>query len=192
MKSCSVENCTKKYKAKGLCYMHYARVGRSGSIERKRPDHGMSYTPEYKAWAEMLYRCNPKAPHNSSDYVKKGRFVCERWLTSFENFYIDMGKKPTPKHSIDRIDNAKGYYPENCRWATNTQQVINRSIFKNNTSGVKGVYWHSRDKKWSASICVNYHLISLGYFIDKEDAIAARKNAEEEYYSPVIGGLICL
>jgi hypothetical protein len=81
-------------------------------------------TPEYTVWAVMLQRClNPNNP-KFADYGGRGINVCERWL-SFKNFLADMGRRPGPGYEIDRIENDKGYGPDNCRWATRAEQMRN-------------------------------------------------------------------
>lgn len=75
----------------------------------------------------MIERCtNPKMP-NFERYGARGIEVCEKWRKSFIAFFSDVGERPSAKHSIDRIDNAKGYVPGNVRWATITQQARNKS-----------------------------------------------------------------
>ena len=86
--------------------------------------HGRSRngTPEYRIWAAMLGRCKSDGHRN---YGGRGIRVCKRW-ESFENFYADMGPRPSPKHSLDRENNDGDYTPENCRWATKKEQDRNR------------------------------------------------------------------
>lgn len=87
--------------------------------------HGLSKTPEHKAWTHMRARCNNPNNNRFKNYGARGIKVCHRWLNSFEAFYSDMGPRPSKKHSLDRIDNDGDYTPDNCRWATNRQQVNN-------------------------------------------------------------------
>lgn len=76
----------------------------------------------------MLQRCHSPSAKDYPRYGAKGIAVCDRWRFSFENFFADMGHRPTGK-SIDRIDNNKGYEPGNCRWATIKEQ--NRNVSTN-------------------------------------------------------------
>jgi hypothetical protein len=82
-------------------------------------------TPEYRSWASMLSRCrNPRDHSHWSTYGGRGITVCERW-NDYRAFLADMGRRPSLKHSIDRIDNNGNYEPSNCRWATPSQQQLN-------------------------------------------------------------------
>ena len=89
---------------------------------------GNTPTPEWVAWASIRRRCYNK---NHKDYKYLGAkdvIVCDRWLESFENFYKDMGDRPSNKHSIDRINPFGNYEPSNCRWATIKEQANNKRI----------------------------------------------------------------
>lgn len=84
----------------------------------------LSESPEYFAWISAMKRCNQRSHKQWSDYGGRGITFCKRWH-DFNMFFLDMGKKPSPKHSIDRIDNDGNYEPSNCRWATNSEQKRN-------------------------------------------------------------------
>lgn len=113
--------------------MSHLRQGKSkscGCLEKelasaRSKTHGMSGTVEYQAWINMRDRCsNPSAAHYDC-YGGRGITVCCRWVNSFENFYEDMGPRPSTKHSIDRIDVNGNYQPQNCRWVTSKEQNRN-------------------------------------------------------------------
>lgn len=91
----------------------------------KNTTHGNRFTPEYNVWYKMNRRCNDPRMKEYKTYGGRGITVCERWK-DFAAFLEDMGSRPTPKHSIDRIDNNLGYCKDNCRWTTQLQQARNK------------------------------------------------------------------
>jgi len=99
-----------------------------GNYGKSMKRHGLSGTPEHSAWSSMIERCKDRRPKVRKYYLDKGITVCDRWADSVENFLSDMGPKPGPEYSLDRIDGSRGYSPENCRWATLSTQNRNRSI----------------------------------------------------------------
>jgi hypothetical protein len=82
---------------------------------------------EYRAWQGMKMRCGNPNYYLFHRYGGRGITICDRWLHSYENFYADMGKRPSSKHSINRINNDGNYCPENCEWALPKVQARNTS-----------------------------------------------------------------
>ena len=108
-KSCG---CLKIESNHTACLKHgHARIGKT--------------TSEFRTWAGMMSRCYNSKTDFYAIYGGRGITVCEPWHT-FQNFLNDMGLKPATGYSIDRIDNDKGYSPDNCRWATAKQQAVNK------------------------------------------------------------------
>lgn len=93
--------------------------------------HGLRHTPEYGVWAGIKSRCYRESDEFYADYGGRGITVCERWRDSFENFLADMGERPSPKHSIDRKEVNGNNEPDNCRWATPTEQARNKRNNRN-------------------------------------------------------------
>lgn len=128
---------------------------------------------EYCIWYGMVRRCtNPRDPGFPS-YGARGIGVCARWRNDFMAFFADLGPRPSPVHSIDRLDNARGYEPGNCRWATRSQQQRNRTRRAN---AVGACYLPKKDR-WQARINIHARTVCLGTYRSKEEAMAAYRGA---------------
>lgn len=115
-------SCLRNNQTKSCGCLFIESASAKGKAKRT---HGMAHTKTYRIWGGMKQRCyNPKN-HKYPSYGGLGITICQEWLNSFTQFLSDMGECPE-NMSIDRIDVAKGYYKENCRWATQKQQQNNR------------------------------------------------------------------
>jgi hypothetical protein len=111
--------------------------------------HQMSHSPEYRTWINMIRRCKPNRICRETKYhSQRGIRVCKSWLNCFDKFLQDMGPKPSPLHSLDRINNNGAYSPSNCRWALPRTQA-------NNTRGNHLVTYHGKTmsiSNWAVAI----------------------------------------
>ena len=87
---------------------------------------GQRATVEYQAWSSMVSRCYYPSNVMYGYYGARGILVCAEWRHDYPAFLASVGRRPTARHSLDRIDNSKGYSPENVRWATPSEQQQNR------------------------------------------------------------------
>lgn len=135
----------------------------------------------YKIWQGIRQRCNNPNDKDYGSYGGRGIKVCDEWDNSAERFIVwalENGYKDNL--SIDRIDVNSGYSPENCRWATWTQQARNKRMEKTNTTGVVGV--HMDRGKYRAIIYVNNKRVDLGRHNTLEEAKEARRQGEIKYW----------
>jgi len=148
--------------------------GKSGSTGRKR-------SPEYGAWAEAKRRCFSEGRPMYAQYGGRGITMDARWSDDFRAFLADMGPRPSPDHSIDRIDNEGNYEPGNCRWATRAEQNRNRRncVYVNLDGSVVTVkeYCHAKQLKYRTII---KRIQELNWPIEK--ALTLPVGSGKQYY----------
>lgn len=141
----------------------------------------LQQSPTWRSWQAMRRRCYGVNTLYYKNYGGRGIKVSDAWK-DFSVFLTDMGERPKDM-SIDRINVNGDYTPDNCRWATKTQQQRNRRTPKSNTSGYVGVFWSNTYKKWVAQIKVRGKLKRIGIYTDLLEAATARKLAEYKYWN---------
>ena len=137
--------------------------------------HGMGQNKFYKTWHTMIRRCTNPNFIKYKDYGGRGITVCEDWMDVI-NFVTWCEQTYIEGMTLDRIDNDKGYSPDNCRWTTREIQNTNQRVKSTNTSGFAGVSFGPLKNRWVANIGVNGKRIRIGSFKDKMDAVQARDN----------------
>ena len=139
--------------------------------------HGLSSNKFYQTWASMVKRCTKPKAWDYKHYGARGITVCEEWLdvTKFVA-WCDLTYPNIEDATLDRINNDKGYSPENCTWSDRTTQAINQRMKKSNTSGFVGVGFKKSKGKWEASLKLNNIYKYIGSFLTIEEAVQARDN----------------
>jgi hypothetical protein len=178
---CKASNCLLQSKFLGYCTKHYEKFKKYGDpLFALKIQDGKKNHPLFATYNGMKARCYIKTNTKYKNYGARGIKMCKRWLGlyGFWNFVEDMGEKPTPQHSLDRINNNKGYNKSNCRWATAHQQSENR---RNVEIGYVGVQYLERDNKWRAVLTVNKITYRSPHVKTKEEALKCRKKLENKY-----------
>lgn len=149
----------------------------SGNLNKT---HGLSGTPTYSRWQAMLTRATNPQIKGAKHYALRGITVCISWL-KFENFLADMGECPEGL-TLDRIDNDRNYCPENCRWATYSEQARNKHRQGGKVKGVNQL----PSGRWRVDIntqtCRNFY---FGSYDTYQEAVEARQSAERAYWGTV-------
>ncbi len=163
--------------------MHWKRWSIHGDVHTVMRVMGSGRTTTkgtlYHTYTGMKQRCYNVATKSYKNYGGRGVTVCNRWLGKhgYDHFLEDMGEKPSPKHTLDRIDNDGNYEPSNCKWATRSEQSVNRR----NSNAVVGVTFKPRGSVWRASLQIGNKMYLYKSFKNYEDAVNARKSAELLY-----------
>jgi hypothetical protein len=136
---CLIEDCDRPHAAKQYCSRHYNRLRLYGDpMGGKRFKLGQGKHPEYKSWVAAKERCFVLQHKDYPRWGGRGITMCDGWRNNSQSFLDDMGQRPTPSHSIDRIDNDGHYscghcdhcvsmgWSSNCKWSTKSEQINNR------------------------------------------------------------------
>lgn len=159
------------------CYTHELRI-------KAKTTHGKYGTSEYNAYRSMLQRCSDPNRSDYHRYGERGITVCQRWKESFQNFYDDLissiGLRPSPKHSIDRIDNDGNYEPGNLKWSTKQEQANNRR----SNSSITCWGRTQTEMQWERETGIDrrqIHRRIFEYHWNKEDALTLKPDNHRRY-----------
>lgn len=152
---------------------------RAETCIKRSTTHGLRRTREYEIWLGIKKRCLDPNHSTYAGYGAKGITIFEEWAYDFEKFLAYVGKCPEKDSTMDRIDNTKGYFPDNVRWLPPDDQSRNKAKFKSNTSGVTGVSyrkhkgvvngyiagWRSEGKRRSKEFAISKFGDELAFFM---------------------------
>lgn len=165
--------CGKEISATGQD-LRRGRTKSCGCLKKEgNVSHGLSKHPLYKVYSDMKARCYNTKREAYKNYGGRGITICDYWLEDFMNFYNDMIEGYSKKLQIDRKDNDKGYYKDNCRWITGHQNQSNTGSIPNSSSKYKGVSWNKRDTVWRARFKKGGKEVFLGNYKNEMDAAKA-------------------
>jgi len=145
--------------------------------------HAGRYLDEYPIWCAMKSRCSNPNNKDYKNYGGRGIIVEEPWFSDFSAFYEDMGKRPSNKHTIERVDVNGNYCKSNCIWTDDlSMQAFNQTQRVTNTSGRANVYWRKDRQHWFVNIRKDGVLHHFGSFAVYEDAVKCAEEAEMSLY----------
>ena len=185
--SCSIEGCKNRGSIDkngteifrlGFCSVHYSRTNKHGDplFLKNVIGEDRVKNPLYSCYIGIKERCYNDKNKRYKDYGGRGIKMSDEWfkIDGFLQFCKDMGERPSNNHTIDRIDNDKGYSKKNCKWSTKHQQSANRRT-NNETVGVS---LDKKNGKWQAELNVGGKRVFRKNFANYDDAVKARKEAE--------------
>ena len=179
--------CGNEFEAK----IQHIKSGNTKSCGCLINKHDLTKHRLYSTWGAMKARCYNPNSKAYKYYGARGIKVCDRWL-DINNFIEDMYHSYQESLTLDRIDVNGNYDPDNCRWTTKEVQHRNtREIYKNNTSGFRGVAWNKQFSKWRVNIGIGNKIIFLGYYQTALEAAKAyetyvRLNNLEHNFTPAL------
>lgn len=157
-------------------------------MKEKHSRHNMTDSRLYRVWKGMKARCYIKSHIHYNIYGAKGITVCDEWKNDFRAFYdwaIQNGYDENAGRNecmLERKDVNGNYSPENCCWANATVQCINQNLRRDNKTGIKGVNWDKTSNRWQAQLQINKKKVLNKYFVNFDDAVKARHEAELKYF----------